>query len=62
MTSQAYITEEQRTELYKVLDKYAGCFSNEEKIGVDDGHAHRINTEDAYPISARHRRFSTYER
>ncbi|KZS16055.1 Uncharacterized protein APZ42_018258 [Daphnia magna] len=62
MTNQAKITAEQKTALHKMLDKYAGCFSNEGKIGVDAGHAHRIDTGDARPLSARPRRVSMYER
>ncbi|KZS20857.1 Uncharacterized protein APZ42_012348 [Daphnia magna] len=62
MTNQAKITTEQKIALHKMLDKYAGCFSNEGKIGVDAGHAHRIDTGDARPVSARPRRISMYER
>ncbi|KZS10481.1 Uncharacterized protein APZ42_025054 [Daphnia magna] len=56
------ITENRTLSISGVLDKYAGCFSNKGKIGIDVIHAHRINTGDARPISARPRRVSTYER
>ncbi|KAI9553731.1 hypothetical protein GHT06_021667 [Daphnia sinensis] len=52
MTSQAKITEEQKIALHEMLDKYAGYA----------GQAHRIDTGDARPISARPRRVFMYER
>ncbi|KZS03826.1 Histone-lysine N-methyltransferase NSD2-like protein [Daphnia magna] len=55
MTNQVKITAEHKVALHKMLDKYAGCFSNEGKIGVDAKHAHRIDTGDARPPMERQR-------
>ena len=56
------LTEEQRTRLFDVIDRFSDCFVGNETASTTHGIEHSIDTGDALPIGTTLRRTSAYER